>query len=182
VARAAVDSATSSQVISITGKGSPSQIERWYVMFADNSTRTGARVVEVSEGKIDKVYPSEKKNSAGRTFQPDQVNVPVEKALETAKTYARLNAIKYDGVRVLLSRPEGAKPAFWKVELRRDGDPVGSVYTKAIDGSFSRYEPLSGRSAKKKKTKDFDDELEEAFGEVGGELEDFFTGKRTIDR
>src|SRR5258708_3930321 len=144
VARKAIDPQVADKVISITGKGTPHEVNQWYILFEDPSSKTGARVVTVRDDHIDKVFPADSRPQENGVFNPAQVNVPVGKALSAAGKYAEVNGIHYDSVRVLLRPGSDGKPPFWRVELREDGQSRGSVYTKAIDGTFSRYEPASG--------------------------------------
>jgi hypothetical protein len=165
------------KVLSVYGKGTPDKIEKWYVTFEDASSPTGARVVVIRDNHIDKFTPTTQKLEGKHPFfDPDKVIVSVKTALKTARQYADEHHIRYDATRVLLERKTEEQAPAWEVELRDDGDSRGFIITHSLDGTFVRYKYQSHRE-----DKDFD-EVESTFLGVGGDLEEFFTGHRSVDR
>jgi hypothetical protein len=67
----------------------------------------------------------------------------------------------------------------WKVDLKKGEVSKGSIYLTAAEGTFARYE---NPTAKKEGSGGFFQDVEKTFKGVGGDMEEFFTGDRTVDR
>ncbi len=176
LAKSVLDQRYRDQVLSVYGVGTPSEINKWYITFYDPSSPTGARVVVIRHGKIDKFAPTSKKEKEALVpFDPEKSLVSVQMALKTARKYAQEAFLYYDITQVLLERKNDDSVPQWQVEFIYDGNSRGSVLINPLDGSFVRY------IYTKKSEKDFD-EVESTFLGVGGDLEQFFTGHRSVDQ
>jgi hypothetical protein len=186
VARTAVKPDLQTKVVSVYGTGTPSAIDKWYIIFYDPSLATHGRAVLVEDKKISKTYAANGgvTYSKDLTFDPSRITSE-SPALTAAQGYAAKHKIRYDTVHALLKQTGANKPFRWRVELLRDGKSRGFVYVNALDDSVASY---SSPAAKKVhagssgSTDDFGDEVKNTFLGIGGDLEEFFTGDRTVDK
>lgn len=180
-AKTLIDEKYRTHVLSIYGKGSMTEIQTWHFNFYDPSSPTRAKAVVMKDGKVDLLKPAEwgKPYDDSRSFDPVQNKVGVDAALKTAKEYAATNNVAYDGVTVLLRRPNADSPPSWSVGFLHEGRSRGYVLTKVEDGSFSSFQTRSTGSSG---AEGFAKDVEDTFLGIGGDMEEFFTGKRTVDR
>jgi hypothetical protein len=186
VARAAVKPELQTKVVSVYGTGSPAAIDKWYIIFYDPALPTRGRAVLVENQKISKTYAANGGVTYAKdlTFDPSRITSEVP-ALSAAQSYATKHGIRYDAVHALLKQTGKDKPFRWRVELLRDGKSHGFVYVNALDDSVASY---SSPAAKKVhagstgSTDDFGDDVKNTFLGIGGDLEEFFTGDRTVDK
>jgi hypothetical protein len=181
-AKAFVDEKYQNQIFSIYGKGTPKEIQSWYFHFSDPESPSKAKLITIKNGKVDQVRPAEGKYQSEMSFDPTKCKVTVETALKTAAEYAEKNQVTYDATAVHLRRPEQGKAPSWRVQLVRDGKSQGYVYTKPEDGSFAEYKVKAADSGGSEDSKNFGKEVEDTFLGIGGDLEEFFTGERTVDK
>ena len=172
-------------VLSIYGKGTPTTIDTWYVKFYDPESAEKARVAVVQNGKVVRFHPAEgaTPNDDSRSFDPSQNKVGVKTALDSAAKYAKDNLIQYDATRVYLHRTEMGKAPVWYVELLQGTKSLGRVYT-GPDGAFASYktpEAAASETAEHRAT-GVGQDVKNTFLGIGGDLEEFFTGERTVDR
>lgn len=181
-AKTVIDENYKTHVLSIYGKGTLHTIDTWYVTFFDPTSETKAKVVVLKGGKIDRVHPSEYRKSFDdiMSFDPALNKISLEQAFQNTKKYAEINQITYDETRVSLCRPESGKAPVWKVDMRNKGISRGVICTNPQDGTFANYEKT--KSVRKSGGDNFGDNVESTFLGVGGDLEEFFTGDRTVDR
>jgi hypothetical protein len=107
--------------------------------------------------------------------------------LIAAQNYAAKHVIAYDSVRVLLRQTSVNKPFRWRVELLDSGKSKGYVYVNALDDTVAYY---AGPSSEKRSSSGSSDDSVEGFANdvkntflgIGGDLEEFFTGQRTVDK
>jgi hypothetical protein len=182
-----IDEPYRSHVLSIYGKGTPSNITTWYFNFFDPTTKTKGKVVVLENGKISRVHPSEEGSySDDRSFDPTLVKITFDSAVKVAAGYAQDNQVPYDSINALLRRPGPGEAPSWRIELRQGTRSKGFVYVNGIDGAFVKYEAEApAPKIAKSKTKHDDgspDNVKDTFLHIGGELEQFFTGERTVDR
>ena len=181
-AKTVIDKKYQTRVLSMYGRGSPKEVDTWYVNFFDPNSGCKSKVVVLTGGKINRVYASESRKQCddNMSFDPTLNKASLEKAFESAKNYADKNQIVYDATRVSLYRPEVGKAPAWGVELRKAGVSRGVVHTKMEDGSFANYE--APRVSQKSGAEAFAKDVENTFKGIGADLEEFFTGERTVDR
>jgi hypothetical protein len=187
-ARQAVKPEVQTKVVSLYGLGTPGAIEKWYVIFYDPSVPSHGRAVLVENHQITKTYPANGgvTYSEALTFDPSRITSEGP-ALSAAQSYAVKHAIAYDSVRVLLRQTSVNKPFRWRVELLDGGKNKGYVYVNALDDTVAYY---AGPSSEKKSSSGSSDDSVEGFANdvkntflgIGGDLEEFFTGQRTVDK
>jgi hypothetical protein len=168
-------------VLSIYGKGTSEEVQTWHINFYDPDSSTKGKVVVVENGVVTRSHTAEWKSNYDDTlsFDPTLSKITAKTAMKTAKTYAEKNQITYDTTRVLLRRTEAGKAPFWRVELRQDGHSKGFVTAKSEDGAFADYTaPGKEGSGIENLGKD----VESTFKGIGADLEEFFTGERTVDK
>jgi hypothetical protein len=191
-ARQAVKPDIQSKVVSVYGTGTPSMIEKWYIIFYDPNVATHGRAVLVENNQIARTYPANggATYSAGLTFDPSRISSEGP-ALSAAQGYAAKHHLAYDAVHALLKQTGANKPFRWRVELLSGGKSRGFVYVSALDDSVAYYtEPSAkksvgdGRSSHSSSDDSggFAKDVKNTFLGIGGDLEEFFTGERTVDK
>jgi hypothetical protein len=189
-------------VLSFFGKGTLQDISVWYVKFYDTSAKSDARVVVVENGKVVRFNAAEDQDNddVRLTFDPSQYRVSSQAALKAASKYAQESVLPSDAVRIYLNRPAIGRAPVWTVELLYEGRSQGYIYANDKTGAFAGYRPptsgkksserASSTSKSKSKSesgssssseKSFGEEVEDTFLGIGGDLEEFFTGERTVD-
>jgi hypothetical protein len=114
-------------------------------------------------------------------FSPASVTLREPPAiLHAASTFARRKAIAYDNTRLLLRRSVDGTSLVWRVELLSARKSMGYVYISPRTASVVRFE--SSEIVAQQKSKQFVKDVQGTFMNMGGELEQFFTGKRTVDQ
>ncbi len=180
-AKTVIDKQYQTHVLSIYGKGTAKNVETWYVNFFDPDSPSKGRVVVVQDGAVLRSNAADGKRSHddGRSFDPVLSKVTAATAMKTAKVYAEQNQITYDATTVLLRRLEMGKAPVWRVDLRKDGSSQGFVFAKSEDGSLASYDPPPKKGAT---AEDFGNNVANTFKGIGADLEEFFTGERTVDK
>jgi hypothetical protein len=190
IASDGVDPSVRDRVVSVYGVGTPAGIRTWWVIFYDPSSTSHGRAVRVENGQIVRSY--EAKGGVvyadTLTFAPGQVTGEGP-ALAAAQNYAAVHALAYDHVRVLL-RVTTANQAFrWRVQLLDGTASKGFVFVNATDGSFAMYSPpgsvATGSGTGGGVAGDAQraaNDVKNTFLGIGGDLQEFFTGDRTVDQ
>jgi len=184
-ARQAVDPSLQTKVVSVYGIGTPAAIQKWYIIFYDPSVPSHGRTVLVENNQVSKTYPANGgvTYAGDLTFDPSRITSegPV---LSAAQNYAAHHNIAYNSVRALLKETSVDKPFRWKVELVNSGKSEGFVYVNALDDTVASYQtPSTGRGGSSDDDfTGFTHTVKKTFLGVGGDLEEFFTGERTVDR
>lgn len=190
-AKSAVKPELQNKVVSVYGTGTPAAIQKWYIIFYDPSVATHGRAVLVENNVVTKSYPANGgvTYSSALTFDPSRISSEGP-ALQAAQSYAAKKGIKYDAVTALLHQTPGNKPFRWKIGLVDDGKKKGYVYVNAIDSTVASYEPetttkhasASSSASSDNSEKGFAHDVKSTFLGIGGDLEEFFTGDRTVDK
>lgn len=196
-AKTAVNPELQTKVVSLYGVGTPAAIQKWYIIFYDPAVSSHGRAVLVENNQISKTYVAQggATYAANLAFDPSRITSegPV---LAAAQGYAAQHHIPYDSVRALLKQTSADKPFRWRVELINSGKSRGYVYVNALDSTVAFYEaPGSGtqtasngggghsnRSSVDKDAEGFAHDVKSTFLGIGGDLEEFFTGERTVDK
>lgn len=188
VARQAVNPDVQTKVVSVYGIGTPSAIQKWYIIFYDPTVASHGRAVLVENNQITRTYPANGGTtySATLTFDPSRITNEGP-ALNAAQAYASKHDITYDSVRVLLKQVSVNKPFRWRVELLDADKSKGYVYVSALDDTVVAYSgPSSGRGSSSDSSDHtaagFANDVKKTFLGIGGDLEEFFTGERTVDK
>ena len=187
-AKASVKPEQQNKVVSVYGTGAPNAIEKWYIIFYDPSVPTHGQAVLVENNKITKTYPANGgiTYSSALTFDPSRITSEGP-ALDAAQGYAAKHNLRYDSVTALLHQTSANKPFRWQIGLIDNGKKKGYVYVNAIDDSVADYKSAAsekhGSSASSDNSdKGFANDVKSTFLGIGGDLEEFFTGDRTVDK
>ncbi len=180
-AQALMDPAYRSKVFWIKGAGPREKINEWTYYFYDPTAAGNARMVRIVDDKVEIFQPANFGSPAreSSTFNPFFVKVSVQKALSTAAAYANEQKISYDHVRVQLRRPSSDQAPSWRVELLENAHNLGTVYISPENGQLVYFN--STRSSPDSAAGFFND-VKRTFLGIGGDLEQFFTGERTVDQ
>jgi hypothetical protein len=191
VAKDGVDPSLRDHVVSVYGVGTPAAIHTWWVIFYDPSVASHGRAVKVDNGAITKTY--EAKSGVvyddQLTFSPSQVTGEGP-ALAAAQNYAAQHAIAYDSVRVLLRNTTTNQAFRWRVELMNGAKNKGFVFANTTDGSFAMYSPPGSEPTHTSAStggvagdvEHAANQVKSTFLGIGGDLQEFFTGERTVDQ
>jgi hypothetical protein len=198
IARAAVSPGLQDRVVSIYGTGAPDSIQKWYIIFYDPSIPSHGRAVLVTNNQIVKTYAA----NGGVVYRSDLAFDPARltpegPALEAAQHYAAQHQIAYDSVRALLKQNAINRPFRWRIELMNDSQSRGFVFVNALDSSVAAYAPPGAGDETTTTTtttttehhgnvesdaNDFGTDVKRTFLGIGGDLQEFFTGERTVDK
>jgi hypothetical protein len=185
-ARTAVSADVQTKVVSVYGVGTPTSIEKWYIIFYDPSVPSHGRAVLVENNQIAKTYPAaiHSTYSASLTFDPSRISSEAP-ALSAAQGYAAKHHIAYDSVHALLKQVSTTRPFRWRIELLDSGKSRGFVYINALDDTVASYsEPSETRTTARAQAtaEGFGDDVKDTFLGIGGDLQEFFTGERDVDK
>ncbi|MCE0496799.1 MAG: hypothetical protein LV481_02465 [Methylacidiphilales bacterium] len=191
IARAGVDPSLRDHLVSVYGIGTPAAIQTWWVIFYDPSVLSHGRAVTVNNGQIARTYEAKGGvvYSNFLIFANSQVT-GTGPALAAAQNYAAEHALAYDNVRALL-RVTSINQAFrWRVQLLNGSTSKGFVFVNASDGTFAMYAPPSSISTKggtgtggvAGDARRAANDVKNTFLGIGGDLQEFFTGERTVDQ
>jgi hypothetical protein len=190
LAQSGVDPVLRSRIVSVYGTGTAAGIDTWWVIFYDPSVDSHGRAVCVQNGAIARTYEAKGGVVYGDTltFAPSRVH-HLGQALTGAQDYASEHSIAYDQVRVLLRLTTHDEALRWRIQLLNDGVNRGFVFVNASTGTFARYSSAdhhhqvsgSGDSVEASANAAGND-IKNTFLGVGGDLQQFFTGERTVDR
>jgi hypothetical protein len=188
VARDQVAPEAQTKVVSLYGIGTASTISKWYIIFYDPSVSTHGRVVLVENGKVSRTYAANggKTYAEALSFDPSRITSEGP-ALTAAQGYAGKHKIAYDSVKALLNEVP-KKPFRWKIELVDAGESKGYVYVNALDDTVAAYSSPTARATGKtgdstpKTAAGLGSQVKDTFLGIGGDLQEFFTGERTVDK
>ncbi len=191
VAGSGVDPSLSSKIVSVYGTGTPAGIETWWVIYYDPSIDTHGRAVKVTNGQVVRTYPAQGGvvYADALTFAPGDVR-GIGKALSTAEDYAAQHAIAYNQVRALLRVTAPGEPLRWRIQLMDDDRNKGFVFVDADSGAFASYmhsgphhtSASTGGDSVSAHAQAAGNDIKDTFLGIGGDLQQFFTGERTVDR
>jgi hypothetical protein len=191
IAKDGVDPSLRDRIVSVYGVGTPTTIQTWWVIFYDPSVPSHGRSVKVENGAIVRRY--EAKGGVvyadNLTFSRAQV-AAANPALSSAQSYAGQHAIAYDQVRALLRMTTANDPLRWRVQLLDGTTSKGFVFVNATDGTFAMYSPpgsiprkeTSGTGGVVGDAQQAGNDVKNTFLGIGGDLQQFFTGERTVDQ
>ena len=190
VAKDGVDAELRGRVVSVYGTGSASTIDTWWVIFYDPSAPSHGHAVRVENGRIVRSYEAKGGVIYGDTltFPPSDIR-GVGRALHVAEDYAARHSIPYDHVRALLRLTSHDQEPRWRIQLLDGGASRGFVFVHAEDGTFAFYKPShheegsggNGDSVSAN-ARAAGNDIKNTFLGIGGDLQQFFTGERTVDQ
>ena len=111
-------------------------------------------------------------------------------ALAAAQNYAAQHALAYDHVRALLRSTTANQDFRWRVQLLDGSANKGFVFVNAMDGTFAMYAPPGSVPTREGTStggvagdvKRAANDVKDTFLGIGGDLQEFFTGERTVDQ
>jgi hypothetical protein len=189
-AKQAVPASVQTKVVSLYGIGTPSTILKWYIIFYDPTVPSHGRAVLVENNQITKSYAANGGTTYLESLSFDPSRISSEgPALSAAQGYAAKHNIAYDTVHALLKQTAANKPFRWRVELIHGARSRGYVYVNALDDTVASYSgPASttktslSSSSSDDSAKSFGSDVKNTFLGIGGDLQEFFTGERTVDK
>jgi hypothetical protein len=191
VAKDGVDASLRDRIVSVYGVGTPTAIHTWWVIFYDPSVASHGRAVQVDNGRITRTYEANGGVVYGDTLTFSGAQVTGEgPALAAAQSYAAQHALAYDHVRALLRVTTADQSLRWRVQIMDGSRPRGFVFVNAADGSFAMYAPpgsvpvhhSSNTGGVVGDAKRAGNDVKDTFLGIGGDLQQFFTGDRTVDQ
>jgi hypothetical protein len=191
VAKDGVDPSLHDRIVSVYGVGTPVAIQTWWVIFYDPSVPSHGRAVKVDNGQITRTY-----EARGGVVYADALTFPRAQvsgegpALAAAQNYAAQHALAYDHVRALLRVTTQNQAFRWRVQLLDGSESKGFVFVNASDGTFAMYAPPGSVPTKSGTGTDgvagdvsrAANDVKNTFLGIGGDLQEFFTGERTVDQ
>jgi hypothetical protein len=191
IASTGVDSSLSSKVVSVYAVGSPTGIDTWWIIYYDPSIDSHGRAVKVANGQVVRTYPAQGGvvYADSLTFAPGDVR-GIGKALSTAEDYAAQHSIAYNQVRALLRVTAPGEAMRWRIQLMDDGTNKGFVFVDAVSGNFASYmhsgphhtSTSTGGDSVEAHAEAAGNDIKDTFLGIGGDLQQFFTGERTVDK
>jgi hypothetical protein len=192
IARDGVEPGIRDRIVSVYGVGTPATIQTWWVIFYDPSVPSHGRAVKVENGQITRTYEAKGGVVYGDTltFAPSQVTGEGP-ALAAAQNYAAQHALAFDHVRALLRITEKGQAYRWRVQLLDGSTSKGFVFVNAGDGTFAMYAPPGSVPSRQTSgtgggvvgdARRAANDVKNTFLGIGGDLQEFFTGERTVDR
>jgi hypothetical protein len=191
IAKDGVDQGLRDHIVSVYGVGTPAAIQTWWVIFYDPSVASHGRVVKLDNDQITRTYEAK-----GGVVYPDSLTfarsqvTDAEPALAAAQNYAAQHALAYDNVRALLRTTAKDQPLRWRVQLLDKSANKGFVFVNASDGTFAMYAPPgsipskggTGTGGVVGDARHAANDVKDTFLGIGGDLQEFFTGERTVDQ
>jgi hypothetical protein len=195
-----------SGVVEVRGLQGSSQPRTWRVTVADPAARAGLREFEIADGSV-----TGERTPVARPFGPPldlkRLNLDSPGAFSAAERVAVATRTGFDAVDYVLASGEGGQPV-WALRLvDPDRAEAGRLRVSAEDGrvieteGFAATPGSSGESwssdssirdsgpegedasgGVSDKFKRFGRKVEDHLKKAGGSLQNFFTGRRTIDR
>jgi len=191
IAKEGVDSSLRDRIVSLYGVGTPGAIQSWWVIFYDPSVSSHGRVVKVDNAQITRTYEAKGGvvYSDSLTFAASQLTGEGP-ALAAAQNYAAQHSLAYDNVRTLLRLTTTGQAFRWRVQLLNGSASKGFVFVNASDGTFANYAPPGSIPSKSGTSTGgvasdahrAANDVKDTFLGIGGDLQEFFTGERTVDQ
>ena len=191
IAKDGVDASIRDRVVSVYGTGTPAGIQTWWVIFYDPSVESHGRAVKVDNGQITRSYEAKGGVVYGDalTFPRSQVGGETA-ALQSAQDYAAKHAIAYDHVRALLRVTAQNQDLRWRVQLLDGATNKGFVFVSVSNGEFASYAPAGAVHTSSASStggvvgdaQHLGNDVKNTFLGIGGDLQEFFTGDRTVDQ
>lgn len=183
-------------VLEVKGRNGAPQPEVWTILINDPLARGGVREIEVAKGRITsertpvKAYSGQ---SDGIVLNFQKLNLDSEGAFAVAEAEARNAKIGFFSVDYILRCDETGDAPIWIVQLLDDKQhSLGSVTVAADTGTvvsttFVNVSPTHSKGSwaagggLKGRLIRFKDSVGRTVKRTSGDVEEFFTGERTID-
>jgi len=176
--------------------------ESWFFQFQDSNYKGNHRWIKARAAQVLSdnagflpVFEGETLRGLYEEDLKTDFDMLKKKGREIAKV-AEVMPVQY---RYCLKRPSSRKAAYWEIVLLdNQGESLGQLTLEARSGktvmaSWQKDEEQKNTAAKSnavakpiaktpKKKENFGDSVEKTFRGIGADLEEFFTGKRTVDK
>lgn len=182
-------------VIEVKGRNGSPQPTVWTVLINDPLARGGVREIEVSKGHIISERTPVKTYSGqadGNSLDFQKLNLDSEGVFFVIEGEARVAKVQFYTVDYLLRSGEAGSAPVWVVQLLDDQQhsvgsvtvaaDTGLVITKTLGGKTSAKGSWAAGGGLKGRLVRFGDTMGRTFRKVGGDVEEFFTGDRTVDQ
>jgi hypothetical protein len=177
------------EVLSMESENSHLRPRYWWIRFYDDSLFMKTRAVQMIGPEMMKnMEPGNPFDSGNREFviQPDLLKYDSEKCIAFIEKAAKDSGIPLSSLNAKLEKPHpGESNPIWFFELfNAEGEKLGKINISATTGKVTeiiglklkdkRFDPVSKNTPSQ--------DVESTFLGVGADLEETFTGKRTIDK
>ncbi len=181
-------------VIEVKGRNGAPQPTVWTVLLNDPLARGGVREIEISKGRVVsertpvKAYIGQ---GEGIVLNFTRLNLDSEGAFAVAEEEARNAKVGFFGVDYLLRCDDNGSAPVWVLQLL---DPqqhslgsvsiaadTGAVVAKTFSGKTTKGSWAAGGGLKGRLVR-FSDSVGRSMRHVGGNVEEFMTGERTLDK
>ena len=203
------DKSLLNHVIEVKGRNGASQPEKWIVVLDDPLARGGVREIEVARGRIVsertpvKTYSG---SSEGIAMNFSKLNLDSEGAFTVAEEYAKTSRVGFHAVDYVLRCDDSNAAPIWVLQLLDDQQRnLGTISIAADNGAVlsSSFAKKHGGSAESRphgdkprerredstpeedeyaRTHNLGHRMDRAIHRAGADLEEFFTGRRSMDR
>lgn len=161
----------------------------WWIRFYDDSLLLKLRAVQmIGPEMIRNLEPGNPFDGGNKAYviDPESLKIDSDRCIAIMEELARDNKIPLAGINARLRKPHpGESNPVWYFEwLDANNDTLGKVNISATTG---RVLEIVGLKLKSKRHQDVSrktaaQETEDTFLGIGGDLEEFFTGARTVDQ
>lgn len=192
------------RVIEVKGGGGSPQPAVWKIVLDDQAARGGVREFEVENGRIAsertpvKAYSG---SSEGAVMNFQKLNLDSQGAFTVAEKEASKAQVGFDSVDYVLRTDDETRSPVWILRLLdSDKSGVGTIRVSAVDGrvllregfgSHRSTAPAENPSARNSRDADSYEadqnpngvghKIKRGFLKAGASVEEFFSGKRTLD-
>ena len=181
-------------VVEVKGRNGAPQPELWTILLNDPKARGGVREMEVANGHIVgertpvKAYSGQ---ADGSVLNFSALNLDSEGAFALAEAEARAAKVGFYSVDYVLRCGDDSAAPVWNIELLdaqqhslgsvRVAADTGVVISKTLQNQTTKGGWAAGGGLKGRLVR-FSDSVGRSMRHVGGSLEEFWSGERTLDR
>ena len=161
----------------------------WWIRFYDDSLFFKARVVQMIGPEMMKnVEPANPFDGGNVEYviSPDQLKYDSDKVINFIERAAKENKIPLHSINLRLEKPHpGESNPIWYSEwFSENRKSLGKLNVSATTGKVTEVIGLKIKDPRFAgvSKKSFPENVEDTFLGIGADLEEFFTGKRTVDQ
>jgi len=161
----------------------------WWIRFFDESLFLKVRAVQmIGPEMVRNVEPGNIFDGGDRRYviRPEELKYDSEKCIRFIEKCARESGIPLHALNVLLEKPhEGEVSPIWTFDWYDEKDSrLGTMKISATTGKVVEIVDLKIRSPRYQDAsrKSLGGNIEDTFLEIGADMEEFFTGERTVNK
>lgn len=161
----------------------------WWIRFFDESLFLKVRAVQmIGPEMVRNVEPGNIFDGGDRRYviRPEELKYDSEKCIRFIEKCARESGIPLHALNVLLEKPhEGEVSPIWTFEWYDEKDShLGTMQISATTGKVVEIVDLKIRSPRFQEVsrKSLSGRVEDTFLDIGADMEEFFTGERTVNK